>query len=66
MVVDGTTGFLVPTGEIAALAAAFARLARDPGLRETLGKAGERRAREEFPLARHLDRMEALFRTVAG
>jgi len=66
MVVDGTTGLIVPTGETAALAEAFVRLSADPGLRESMGRAGEQRAREEFTLSRHVDRMEELFRGMAG
>ncbi len=37
---DGRTGFLVPHGDIAAFAAALARLAHDPGLVATMGAAG--------------------------
>jgi glycosyltransferase involved in cell wall biosynthesis len=34
---DGETGFLVPHGDVAAMAGAFRRLAADPGLVESLG-----------------------------
>ncbi len=66
MVRSGETGLLVPPGDVAALGRAFAQLARDPGLRREMGQAGARRAREQFSLERHLDRMEALFRSVSG
>jgi glycosyltransferase involved in cell wall biosynthesis len=36
-VLDGTTGFLVPHGDVEALAASLERLLLDPGLRERLG-----------------------------
>lgn len=36
-VVDGTTGLLVPHGDLAALADAIARIASDPGMRDRLG-----------------------------
>ena len=39
-VIHEQTGFLVPHGDHRALAAAMERIARDPGLRERLGRAG--------------------------
>jgi glycosyltransferase involved in cell wall biosynthesis len=39
-VVHGTTGFLVPHGDTAALAHGLARLVRDPDLRDRLGRGG--------------------------
>ena len=44
MVLDGETGFLVPSGDVAALAAGFCRLATDRELRVRMGEAGRRRA----------------------
>lgn len=40
VVVDGITGLLVPPNDPKALASAMVRLARDPGLRERMGRAG--------------------------
>jgi glycosyltransferase involved in cell wall biosynthesis len=51
LVDDGETGVLVPPGDPAALAAALARLAAEPALRERLGAAGRRHAEAEFSLA---------------
>lgn len=65
MVRHAETGLVVPPGDIAALGRAFARLAGDPDLRRKMGRAAGVRAREQFSLERHLDRMEALFRGVA-
>ena len=42
---DGETGFLVPHGDVAAMAARMEQLAASPGLVETLGAQGRRFAR---------------------
>jgi glycosyltransferase involved in cell wall biosynthesis len=51
LVRDGDTGALVPPRDPAALAAALARLAAEPELRERLGEAGRRRIEDEFSLS---------------
>ena len=60
------TKYLVPPGDVAALAEAFRRLAADPAAREAMGRAGRRRARERFSLDLHVDRMESLFAGAVG
>ncbi len=45
------TGLTVPPGDSTALAGAINRLLDDPALRETFGRAGARRAQEQFSLA---------------
>ncbi len=45
---DGVEGLLVLPDDAPALAAAFLRLARDPSLRDELGRNAERRVRSEF------------------
>jgi glycosyltransferase involved in cell wall biosynthesis len=45
---DGAEGLLVPPADPARLAAALLRLARDPELRDMLGRNAERRVRSEF------------------
>ena len=47
---DGETGLLVAPGDPRALAAALARLIRDPDLRRALGTAGARRVRRDFAM----------------
>jgi glycosyltransferase involved in cell wall biosynthesis len=54
------TGLLVPTGDEARLAAAFADLSGDPARRAAMGEAARERCRALFTLTRHLDRMEEL------
>ena len=48
------------------LAGALARLCGDEAARVAMGRAGERRARDEFSLDRHLDAMEQVFRSVVA
>jgi glycosyltransferase involved in cell wall biosynthesis len=50
LVDDGETGVLVPPARPDELAAALARLAGDPGLRERMGAAGRRRVLEDYEL----------------
>lgn len=47
---DGKTGLLVPPGDVAALAAAMARLAAEPDTRALLAAAGSARVRSAFDL----------------
>ena len=48
IVIDGETGFIVPSGDADALASRIAKLSNDPQLRERLGSAGRRRVEEHF------------------
>ena len=52
IVVDGTTGVLVASGDADALATALVDLARDPAARARMGAAGHGRAATEFTLPR--------------
>jgi len=62
---DGETGFLVPHGDVPALAAALGRLAGDPALVRTLG-AGGRAFAERFTWERAAEETEAHLRAIAG
>jgi glycosyltransferase involved in cell wall biosynthesis len=61
----GETGFLVPHGDVPALAAALSRLANDPALVRTLG-AGGRVFAERFTWERAADETEAHLRGITG
>ncbi len=62
VVEEGETGFLAPPGDTHALAAALARLAADPELRERMGRLGARRMAERFGIGRMVDDIDALYR----
>jgi glycosyltransferase involved in cell wall biosynthesis len=66
MVQDGETGFLVPVGDVEALADRLERLLHDPLLREQMGRAGRRRAETQFAPERFQREMLAIYRRVVG
>ena len=61
MVVDGATGFLVPTRDAEALAAAIVRLLRDSAERDAFGQAGRARVRERFSAGRMVDETVSVY-----
>lgn len=63
LVADGESGILVPPGEAEALRQAMARLLADPGLRERMGAAAARRARQ-FTASAVVPRVERVYRQV--
>ena len=64
VVVDGETGLLVPPADVEALAGAMRSLAREPDLRDRLGRAGRARVRERFGLDRMIDETLAVYAEV--
>jgi glycosyltransferase involved in cell wall biosynthesis len=60
------TALLVAPRDPAALAAAIERLAGNEGLRRELGEAARKRCVEGYAFERMLDRMEVIYRAVAG
>jgi len=66
VVADGQTGFVVPKGEVGALADAMDRLLGDPALRERMGKAGRVRALERFDWDRTVEQLDQVYDRVLG
>jgi glycosyltransferase involved in cell wall biosynthesis len=62
LVVDGETGLLVSPGDVAALASALERLARNPELSAALASAGRERVVERFDLRSCLEPLLERFR----
>jgi glycosyltransferase involved in cell wall biosynthesis len=58
---DGEDGFLAASGDVDGLAHGLAELARDPGLRERLGRHGAERMRERYSAGRMVDEIDALY-----
>jgi glycogen(starch) synthase len=61
IVLNGTTGLLVPPHDPDSLAAAIDKLAGDPGLSRQMGLAGRRRVEAYFTWAQMVDRYEQSF-----
>ncbi|MDP8236624.1 MAG: glycosyltransferase [Candidatus Erginobacter occultus] len=61
-VVDGETGFLVPPGDVSALAEKLEPLIVDGSLRRKMGQAGRERAEREFPYRKMVNRIAAVYR----
>jgi glycosyltransferase involved in cell wall biosynthesis len=65
LVDEGRTGFLVPPGDVAALAERMRRLAADQALRRRVGERARAQALDRFSLRRHVDAMSALYNLIA-
>jgi glycosyltransferase involved in cell wall biosynthesis len=65
VVADGSSGFLAPARDPAALAAAMTRLMALPEAdRRAMGEQGRERVMSRFSLVRVVERWEALYRAV--
>jgi glycosyltransferase involved in cell wall biosynthesis len=62
VVEDGETGFLVEVEDVDAMAAALARLARDPELRQRMGERGREVVVPRYKVERLVDDVDALYR----
>jgi glycosyltransferase involved in cell wall biosynthesis len=61
LVVDGETGWLVPPGDVARLAARLQPLLRDPEQRRSMGAAAAARVRDHFSLAQMTENFSNLY-----
>jgi glycosyltransferase involved in cell wall biosynthesis len=61
---DGEDGFLVDPGATDELAERLARLARDPELRERMGRQGRERVLPRYAVDRLVDDVDRLYRSL--
>jgi glycosyltransferase involved in cell wall biosynthesis len=61
MVVDGETGFLIPTGDVERGVEALEKLISNPTLREQFGKAGRERVVAEYSLNAFEEKMKSVY-----
>ena len=65
LIEDGTTGFLTPPGDAAALGDCLVRLLADPAVRVRVGAAARRWAQDQFSLDRHVAAFSQLYEDLA-
>jgi glycosyltransferase involved in cell wall biosynthesis len=61
---DGTTGFVVPVGDVPAMAERVRRLLNDPALADALGRAGRLRMVDGFGYPRMIREITSLYEEV--
>jgi glycosyltransferase involved in cell wall biosynthesis len=66
VVIDGTTGLLVPPGDDAAMSVAIESLLGDPGRRRRMGQAGRERVRKEFTEQSMVAKTAEVYRAAAA
>jgi glycosyltransferase involved in cell wall biosynthesis len=64
IVVNGTTGLIVPPEDPSALASAILNLLQDPARCRTMGEAGRARVEELFSISRRIQRLESIHNQV--
>ena len=65
-VLDDVTGVLVPPQDPTALAAAIAKVARSPGLAQSMGKQGRERVRQQYSLEKTALENESYYHMLLG
>lgn len=58
---EGETGFLIQTGDVAGVTRGLAQLAADPLLRRRLGQRGQEIVREQFPVEKMVDQLYQIY-----
>lgn len=58
---DDTCGYIVPAGDVEAIADTIKRLATSPSLAEAIGKHGRERLKRHFTLSKHFEELEKLY-----
>lgn len=66
IVVDGKTGYLVAVDDWQTMAQKITTLLERRDLRQALGSAGRERARDDFSVAMHAERIQQVIASVAG
>jgi len=66
IVEDGKTGYLVPVGDVDAVAERMRRLLADPGLARSMGRMGRQLMHERFPADRFAAALADIFRLPGG
>ncbi|MEW6169945.1 MAG: glycosyltransferase [Candidatus Omnitrophota bacterium] len=61
IVVDGKTGFLVPMGDIKAMAEKMIYLLDNPDVARKMGEAGKKRTEELFDIKKQVKKVEAIY-----
>jgi len=64
VVQTGVSGFLVPEGDVQAMADAMLRLANDGALAQTMGSAGRARALTSYTVQHHIDQVSSLLNSL--
>jgi len=64
IVIDGKTGFLVPSGDPDCMAQAILKLLREPELARRMGEAGRRVAEKRFSMAAMIQQIETLYESL--
>jgi glycosyltransferase involved in cell wall biosynthesis len=66
VVVDGTTGFLAPAGDIPAMASAVERLLDNADLRRSMGEAARNRVEKLYTLKQHCDAIARIYQSMCA